>query len=170
MARNQTSSSAAPASIPEGFRRLGSVANAGWFNMKKVGNTLHGVLEGMYERNDTLNPKGKSKFFQVKLLADCEVRMGRGEDAAIVQAKAGEYVNLNYGPKTRDLESLTAQMMQGAQFQIMGIVAGDKIKLTGGRSMHNFDVGIKMTKAPQAPDEDIPDLDGSDGDDDAATA
>lgn len=159
--RNQASSSA-PASIPEGFRRLGSVANAGWFNMKKVGNTLHGSLEGMYERNDTLNPNGKSKFFQVKLLAECEVRMGTGESASLDVAKVGQYVNLNWGPKTRDLEALIPEMFKGAAFELYGVVAGDKIKLTGGRSMHNFDVGTKMTRAPQALDEEIPDLGGGD--------
>ena len=66
MASTSQKQSATPATTvrpPEGFRRVGSVANAGWFNMKKVGNVLHGVLEGMYQRKDELNPKGESKFF-----------------------------------------------------------------------------------------------------------
>jgi hypothetical protein len=152
---------------PEGFRRVGSVANAGWFNMKKVGNTVQGVLEGMFQRKDELNPKGQSKFFQIRLLADCEVRLGRGEDAQITMAKAGEYVNLNYGPKTKDLEQLIGQILQGAEFEIYGTVAGDKIKLTGGRTMHNFEVFTKMTVAPKALD-DEPDFDGSTDATDAA--
>jgi len=152
---------------PEGFRRVGSVANAGWFNMKKVGNILQGVLEGMYQRKDEQNPKGQSKFFQIRLSADCEVRMGRGEEAQITMAKAGEYVNLNYGPKTKDLEDYIPQIMQGATFEIYGVVAGDKIKLTGGRTMHNFEVFTNMTVAPKAKD-DEPDFDGSTDATDAA--
>jgi hypothetical protein len=136
---------------PEGFRRVGSVANAGWFNMKKV----------------EQNPKGQSKFFQIRLSADCEVRMGRGEEAQITMAKAGEYVNLNHGPKTKDLEAYLPQIMQGATFEIYGVVAGDKIKLTGGRTMHNFEVFTNMTVAPKAKD-DEPDFDGSTDATDAA--
>ena len=55
---------------PEGFRRVGSVANAPWFNLKK-GNTLLGVLENVYERPDERvktkdGTPGKSKFFQIR--------------------------------------------------------------------------------------------------------
>jgi hypothetical protein len=146
---------------PEGFRRVGSVANAGWFNMKKIGNTIKGVLEGMYQRKDELNPKGISKFFQIRLLEDCEVRMGKGEETQIVVAKAGEYVNLNYGPKTKDLEQLVPQILQGAEFQIYGVVAGDKLKLSGGRTMHNFEVFTSMTVAPKAGSDDVTDFEGS---------
>ena len=163
MASSSSKQSATPATTvraPEGFRRVGSVANAGWFNMKKVGNTLQGVLEGMFQRKDDLNPKKVSNFFQIRLTADCEVRMGRGEEAQIAVAKAGEYANLNYGPKTKDLEQLIGQILQGAEFEVYGIVAGDKIKLTGGRTMHNFEVFTKMTVAPKALD-DEPDFDGS---------
>jgi len=162
MASSSSKQSATPVTVraPEGFRRVGSVANAGWFNMKKVGNTIQGVLEGMYQRKDDLNPKKVSNFFQIKLSADCEVRMGRGEEAQIAIAKAGEYANLNYGPKTKDLEQLIGQILQGAEFEIYGTVAGDKIKLTGGRTMHNFEVFTKMTVAPKALD-DEPDFDGS---------
>jgi hypothetical protein len=167
MASKNTAPSQVVARAPEGFRRVGSVANAGWFNMKKVGNVLHGVLQGMYQRKDDLNPKGESKFFQVQLLADCEVRMGKGEEAALVMAKVGEFVNLNYGPKTKDLESYVTQIMQGATFEVYAVVAGDKIKLTGGRTMHNLDVATKMTLAPKAPD-DEPDFDGA-SDDSAAS-
>jgi len=146
-------------SLPEGFRRLGSVANAGWFNMKKIGNTLSGSLEGMFERNDSMNPKGKSKFFQIKLVGPCEVRMGKGEDASVVSAQAGDFVNLNYGPKTKMLEDFVAKLEQGAAYDVYGIVCGEKIKLSGGRSMHNFDLGVKLVRAPR-PTDDEPDFDG----------
>lgn len=158
--KNTSTPSQTTVRAPEGFRRVGSVANAGWFNMKKVGNTIQGKLEGMYQRKDELNPKKVSNFFQIQLSADCEVRLGRGEEAQVVVAKAGEFANLNYGPKTKDLESLIPQILQGAEFEIYGTVAGDKIKLTGGRTMHNFEVFTKMTVAPKALD-DEPDFDGS---------
>jgi len=143
---------------PEGFRRLGSVANAGWFDMKTIGNTLKGVLEGMYERKDDLNPKKVSNFFQVRIGTDCQVRMGRAEDAQIVTAKAGDYVNLNHGPKTKDLEKLIADINLGAVYEVFGVVAGEKIKLTGGRTMHNFEVFTKMTRAPQSIEDSEPDF------------
>ena len=168
MAKNHSTASSPVVSAPEGFRRLGSVANAGWFDMKTIGNTLAGALEGMYERKDDLNPKKVSNFFQVRITAPCQVRMGRAEDAQIVEAKAGDYVNLNYGPKTKDLEKLIADISLGATYEVFGVVAGEKIKLTGGRTMHNFEVFTKMTRAPQALDDSEPDFSGSS--DDAANA
>jgi hypothetical protein len=147
------------ARAPEGFRRLGSVANAGWFNMKKIGNTVRGTLAGMYERKDDLNPAKKSNFFQIQLTEECEVRMGRGEEASLSTAKPGDYVNLNYGPKTKDLVQCLPQLLQGAEFEVWGSVLGEKIKLQGGRLMHNFDLFTKMTKAPEIVDE--PDFDNA---------
>lgn len=164
MASKSTSTTASSSSTivraPEGFRRVGSVANAGWFNMKKVGNTLLGTFQGMFSRKDELNPKKVSNFFQIQLTEECEVRMGRGEDAEITMAAPGDFVNLNYGPKTKDLEALVPKLMEGAEFDVYGVVAGDKIKLTGGRTMHNFEVFTKMTQAPTVSGDD-PDF-GSD--------
>jgi hypothetical protein len=172
MARNSQQERTVPSTpvvaAPEGFRRLGSVANAGWFDMKTIGNTLKGVLEGMYERKDDLNPKKVSNFFQVRITTDCQVRMGRGEDADIVTAKSGDYVNLNYGPKTKDLEKLIADISLGAVYEVFGVVAGEKIKLTGGRTMHNFEVFTKMTRAPQSIEDSEPDF--TEPTDDSATA
>ena len=148
-------------SAPEGFQRIGSVANAGWFNMKKVGNTIQGFLEGMYKRPDLLSPKGESEFFQIKLIADCEVRMGHGHDADIVTAHAGDYVNLNDGPKTKDLRSLLADIRQGARYQVHGTVAGEKIPLNGGKTMHNFELFTMMVKPPTAAEDMEPDFSGA---------
>jgi hypothetical protein len=142
---------------PEGFRRVGSVANAGWFNMKKVGNIVSGVLENMFERPDDKAPSKKSKFFQI--------RMGRGEETTVVMAKPGDTVNLNYGPKTKELENLISDIVQGAEYAVYGVVAGDKIKLTGGRSMHNIEMFTRCTRRPVVSDE--PDFGGGDDADDA---
>ena len=151
---------------PEGFRRLGSVANAGWFNMKKIGNLLQGSREGMFERKDDLRPEKKSNFFQIKITSPCEVRIGTGEAARLVEAKVGDYVNVNYGPRTKLLEPLIPLLAQGAEFAVWGTVRSDKIKLGGGRSMHNFDLFTKPTKAPMASDDNEPDFD--DGAEEAA--
>jgi hypothetical protein len=150
---------------PVGFRQLGCVSNAGWFNMMKTGNILHGSLEGMFERKDDLRLEKVSNFFQIKISQPCEVRLGTGEAARLVEAKAGDTINLNYGPRMKLLEPLIPLLAQGAEFEVWGTVLGDKIKLPGGRSMANFELFCKPTKAPV--DDDEP---GFDDDGDKATA
>ena len=149
---------------PEGFRRVGSVANAPWFNLKK-GNVLLGILENVYERPDERvktkdGSPGKSKFFQVKLLEPCECRSGRGEDAKMVRAEAGAVVNLNYGPKTKGLEDLVPSILAGAEYQVW-VLCGDKFKISGGRTMWDLDVNQKLIKAEPALAEE-PDFEGAD--------
>ena len=162
MASKNTSVAHVQVSMPEGFRHVGSVANAGWFNMKKVGNVIQGMFEGMYKRKDNINSEGESQFFQIKLTAgNCEVRMGKGEDAVLAIANEGDVVNLNYGPKTKELEDLLPSVEKGAEYEIYGIVAGDKIKLTGGKTMHNFEMGKKLIKEATSPAAEQPDFDGS---------
>jgi hypothetical protein len=169
MASKNTVAVPAPVRAPEGFRHVGSVANAGWFNMKKVGNTIQGSFEGMFSRKDELNPAKVSKFFQIKLTAgESEVRMGKGEESSIAVAREGDVVNLNYGPKTKELEALLPAIEKGAEYEIYGTVAGDKIKLSGGRTMHNFELFKKMTAEATAIGDDEPDFDGSA--DEAATS
>ena len=146
---------------PEGFRRLGCVANAGWFNMRKAGNVLQGTLEGMYDRKDDLRPEKKSSFFQIKLMQPCEVRMGTGEEARLVEAKEGDYVNLNYGQHTNLLEPFIPLIARGAEFGVWGKVLGEKIKLPGGRARHDFELFAKPIKAPFSDDDEPTFLDGS---------
>jgi hypothetical protein len=105
---------------PVGFRRMGCVSNAGWFVMKKIGNVLHGTLEGMYEHRDDLRPEGRINFFQIKLMQPCEVRMGTGEAARVVEAKVGDIVNVHCGPKTKLLEPLIPLLARGAEFEVWG--------------------------------------------------
>ena len=155
---------------PEGFRRVGSVANAPWFNLKK-GNVLLGVLENVYERPDERvkskdGTPGKSKFFQLKLLEACEARSGRGEDAKMVRAEAGAVVNLNYGPKTKALEDLVPSILSGAEYQVW-VQVGDKFKISGARTMWDMDVHAKQTKAEPVLADDEPDF-GGDADEAAA--
>ncbi len=150
---------------PEGFRRVGSVANAPWFNLVK-GNVLFGVLENVYERPDERAQGGTSKFFQLKLLQSCQARLGRGEDAKIVTAEIGTVVNLNYGPKTKELEKLVQEIKQGAEYQVWA-ACGEKFKISKGRTMWDIDVQVQMTKAPRDLSNEQPDFEG---DDEAAAA
>jgi hypothetical protein len=155
MARNQGNQSQAADQVqfeaPEGFQRSGSANAVGWFHMGKVGNTLHGELLGMFERKDKLRAEtGVSNFFQVKVARECEVRADRGDDAQMVMAKAGDVVNVNYGPKTKPWETLISDIKRGASYEVLGCILGGKVKLDGGRTMHNFDVYQKMVRAPQA--------------------
>ena len=151
MAREKSQSAAqAPVQfeVPAGFQRSGSANAVGWFDMATLGNTLSGVLIGMFERKDKLRESGTSNFFQVTVDRPCQVRADRGEDAAMVQANAGDVVNVNYGPKTKNWEPLIADIQRGAEYSVFGVIAGSKVKLDGGRTMHNFDVYQKMTRPP----------------------
>lgn len=151
MARNQSQASAqAPVQfeVPEGFQRSGSANAVGWFDMSTVGNTLSGELLGMFERKDKLRETGSSNFFQVKIDRPCQVRIDRGEEATVVTANAGDVVNVNYGPKTRSWEPLISDIKHGAQVAVFGVIAGGKVKLDGGRTMHNFDVFHQIKRPP----------------------
>jgi len=148
---------------PAGFQRSGSAAAVGWFNMGKVGNVLSGMLTGMYTRKDGLREEGSSKFFQVQLDRECEVRAERGEEAKFITAKPGEYVNVNYGPKTKPWEDFVQQIMNGgAEYKVFGTIVGAKIKIGTGRQMHNFDVYHQLVTPPKESDADQPFVAGAD--------
>jgi hypothetical protein len=157
----------APMTLRAGMKRLGSVSNAPWWNIKN-GAKLYGEFENMYERPDERSKTGKSKFFQIKLLEDTEVRFGRGKDAKIGTCKAGEVVNLNYGPKTKDLEALVDPTIHGATFNVEVLCNGDKQDIGKGQTMWPLVVGSEMKRAPSVSD--TPDFDGSDDEDEAGAA
>jgi hypothetical protein len=133
---------------PEGWRRLGAAIGVGWFNVKKTGNILQGTLEGMFERKDSLSLTGKAKFFQIQLSSDCEVRTDRSEMNTLVTAHVGDIVNLNYGPKTKELELFIDDMKRGAVIEVRIEVMGDPIRLSGGRTMDNLECSVNMVKPP----------------------
>ena len=162
-----TNGSAAPMVLRAGMKRLGSVANAPWWNIEK-GAKLFGTLEGMFQRPDERAKGGKSKFFQITALEDTKARFGRGKEAKVQSVKAGTVVNVNYGPKTRDLEPLIDHLLRGARFNVEIICKDDKMDIGKGQTMWPLEVGSVMTQAPQLADE--PDFDGSEGDDDDAPA
>lgn len=146
---------------PEGFQRSGSANAVGWFHMGKVGNTLRGTLIGMFKRPDQLRESKESDFFQVLISQPCEVRAERGEDAKLIQANAGDVVNVNYGPKTKPWATLIGDIKRGAEYEVLGCIVGNKVKLNGGKNMHNFDVYQKMVRAPSAEVESDLDFEGS---------
>jgi hypothetical protein len=115
----------------------------------------------MYQRKDKLRQEGTSNFFQVQIVVPCEVRVDRGEDASMQEAPAGSIVNVNYGPKTRGWENLVGDIKRGAVYEVYGVIAGAKVKLDGGRTMHNFDVFEKCTRAPEESAESDVDFQGS---------
>ena len=152
---------------PEGLARVGSVANAPWWNLKK-GNVLSGMLENMYERPDERSKSGKSKFFQIMLKAPAECRYGRGKQGVVKMAKAGDVVNLNYGPKTKELEKFIPDIIKGAQFEVWAHVEDEKFDIGKGQTMWPIDVRAGMTKAPSVMDE--PDFEGVEDEADEASA
>ena len=143
---------------PEGFRRVGSVVAAPWFNMKP-GNSLTGILDNCYERDDNRSKTGKSKFFQFVLMSPAEVRQGWGEDVMMVQAPAGTVVSVNHTPKTKILESYIPDLVRGAEYQVW-IGCGKKVHLKNGNDMWDLDVRVNQTKSVKA-DLEEPDFDGA---------
>lgn len=150
---------------PANMARVGSVANAPWWNIKN-GAVIEGELENMYDRPDERSKSGRSKFFQVKLSADTEARLGRGEKATLITAKAGTVVNLNYGPKTKDLEKFIDPIIRGAKYDIWIHCDGGKMDIGRGQTMWPLDVHATQTRPPTVSDD--PDFDGTDDENESA--
>jgi hypothetical protein len=87
-------------------------------------------------------------YYQIELTAPCKVRIGRGEDAEVQEAQAGEVVNLNENHKTACLKELEVpEIIAGAVYDVW-VKFEDKIKIGGGKTMWNIDVQSKQLKAP----------------------
>lgn len=147
---------------PDGMARVGSVANAPWFNLRN-GNLLYGKLINIYDRPDERAKSGRSKFFQVEVMeykdpktgevVPCEARTGRGKNADLVEVLAGSVVNLNYGPKTKDLEKFIPEILQGAGYNVWILVDGDKFDIGKGQTMWPIDCRAIRTRSPLVQDE-----------------
>ena len=163
MAQKQNGLAAGPmVDLPEGFQRSGSAAAVGWFDMKTIGNVLSGELTGMYTRKDGMRAEGTSEFFQVKIDRSCQVRAERGEDAKIVTANPGDFVNVNFGPKTKPWADFIPSIQNGAKYAVFGVISGEKKKIGGGKFMHDFNTGHKQLVAPREQDSGIDEVfDGS---------
>lgn len=175
MAKNrQTQTQQVDAAVPEGFVLSGSRNAVGWFNQSKIGNSCRGFLIGMFTRPDplknTADKLGESDFFQVELTEPCEVRADTGASAHMIEAKAGDVVNVNFGPKTKPWKDLVAKIDQGASYEVFARVIGDKVKIAGGaKKMHNIITASKLVTAAQATGLDS-DVDAGDGIDELAGA
>jgi hypothetical protein len=172
MARNGSTNSSSGTTSPnvqppEGFQRSGTAIATGWFNMGLIGNELSGQLLGLYSRKDKLRTEGTSQFFQVQIDKECQVRIERGEDAKMAVAKPGEIVNVNFGPKTKPWADLIPDIRRGAEYAVYGKIAGSKLKLDGGRTMHAFDTFQRMVRPPTENGADV-DFDGGDSGDEGA--
>lgn len=158
---------------PADFQRSGSANAVGWWDQSTAGNVLTGKLVGMFQRKDVLRQEqgGNSKFFQVEISQPCQVRVDRGTEAHMEQAEPGTpdkptVVNVNYGPKTRPWEDFLSDIRRGAEFLVWANPMGRKIKITGGRTMHDIDVRHKMVTPPT----DVPEFAGDDDGSDEAAA
>ncbi len=144
---------------PSGMARIGSVANAPWWNLKE-GNLLKGKLLNIYQRPDERSKTGKSKFFQVEISEPTEGMQGRGDKRKAVTVPAGSVVNLNYGPKTKDLENFIPEILRGAEVTIWCYIDGPKFDIGKGQTMWPIDVRGTITTPSQ--NEDQPDFEGGD--------
>lgn len=134
-------------SPPAGFRRQSSVSDAPWVSLE-AGNVCYGKLINRYPMNGQDPPR---HYYQVELKAPCKVRQGRGDDAEVVEAKAGDVVNLNENHKTMCLcDVVIPEIVAGAEFEIWAKIE-NKISLKGSRTMWNIDVQTKQLRAPTAP-------------------
>jgi hypothetical protein len=150
--------------VPSKYHRLGSVANAPYFNLVQ-GNSFEGKLLGVFER---VNERAKSdtkqsptvKFFQIELLTAAEVKEGKGEEATVKQAEPGTIINLNCSTKTADLLPCAEEIKHGAEYNVF-VHCGKKMKLANQNTMWDITVGIEQVKAPTA-SASAPDFDDSD--------
>ena len=147
---------------PAGMQRSGSANAVGWWVQSKQGNVLSGKLVGMFKRKDQLRQEGSSKFFQVEIDQPTTVRVERGTEAHEEEAKPGDIVNVNYGPKTAPWADFQSDLKRGAEYVVWARAAGRKIKITAGRTMHDIDARHKMVTPPA----DVPEF----ADDDPAEA
>jgi hypothetical protein len=138
---------------PEGFARIGAVADVPYFLLEE-GNVVHGKLLGCYQREDKRSMTGVTKFYQVELLAPCRVREGRGEDVEVRQGEVGEIVNLNFNPKTKELEPLCKEILAGAAYEVFAPCLG-KMSLANGNTMWNFDVSVNQLRKARVEEPDF---------------
>lgn len=157
-------SQSATSQAPAGYVRVGSVADAPWFVLEE-GNILNGKLLGLFDREDKRSKTGRSKFFQVELLAACKVRAGRGEDAKVFIARIGTVANLNYTPLTKCLEEFSRNILTGGEYNVYA-PCGPKKDLANGNTMWLIDTHVQVVRGPTPLADQEPDF----GDEAAAAA
>lgn len=156
---------ARPAGAPAGYRRRSSVSDASWVATQQ-GNICNGKILGRHAMQQT----PVRYYYQIELLRPCKVRVGRGEDAEIEEAPAGEVVNLNETYQIGVLKEIEIpEILAGAEYNVW-VEFKNKIKVAGGaRTMWNVDVSSVQTKAPTREVRPLP-KDEAEGDEAAAEA
>jgi hypothetical protein len=161
MARGKnTQAEAQVVRAPADFRDLGSVTAECWFNLEP-GNVMQGTLLGMYEMKDdrSSKPGAMKNFFQICVSEPgARGRYGKGEDVVVSEIPVGAVVNLNYGVKTKVLETLLPSIQNNAKHAVW-IHCGEKIKVGKGQTMWVITCKSKMLRAPTAaPEPDFTDV------------
>lgn len=138
---------ASEVSAPAGFRRVNSVTDAPW--VKGVeGNVVHGKLINRYMMQGQVLDGSSGAYYQIELLKPCKVTKGKGDDAEVIEAAAGDVVNLGETKQIASLKDIVVpEVNAGAEYELW-INFKNKIKISGGRTMWNTEVHSKRLKAP----------------------
>jgi hypothetical protein len=98
-------------------------------------------------------------FFQIQVTEPgAKGRYGKGEEAEVNEIPVGSIVNLNYGVKTKVLETLLPSIQNNAKHAVW-VHCGDKIKVGKGQTMWVITCKSKMLRAPTAaPEADFSDV------------
>jgi hypothetical protein len=128
---------------PRGFQRVAALDDCPWFEIA-VGNVCHGHVECIAE----LSTEPPRLYYQVRLHKGCKVRVGKGDEAKVVDAKEGDIINLGETHKTKVLRDKVAARVQAGGDYDVWVSAKNKRKIEGGRTLWLMDVQVKENKAP----------------------
>lgn len=136
---------------PTGFKRLAPLSDAPWFQ-PQAGNTCVGKYLGRF----VMNTDPPRAYHQVELSEPCQVRVGKKDEAKIVEAKKGDIINVGESYKIAILkENVTPECLAGAEYQVF-IQTVKKIQVRGGRTMWDIDVQANCIKPATRPVRDLP--------------
>ncbi len=151
MAKDKSSKSTDGAAMdkgaPAGFRRVNSVTDAPWVKGQED-NVVFGKLINRYGMQGQTLPGSSNHYYQIELLEPCLVTKGKGDDAEVVEAAAGDIVNLGENKQIASLKDVVIpEINAGAEYQVW-LKFKNKIKISGGRTMWNIEVHSKSLRAP----------------------
>lgn len=132
---------------PAGYKRLTAFADAPWF-LNQAGNTANGKLLGRY----IMKTDPPRAYYQIEIFDECTVRVGKGQDAKIIQAVKGDIVNVGESYQVAALkDKVVPEFNAGGEFNLF-VQSVKKVSVgTSGRSMWAMEIGHQCTKAPTQP-------------------
>jgi hypothetical protein len=163
-ARNAGGDEASEKNAPAGFRRVNSVSDAPWVKTQE-GNVVYGNLINRYSMQGQQLPGSSNHYYQVELLESCMVTKGKGDDAEVIEAAAGDIVNLGETKQIASLKDVVIPEINAGGAHQVWVKFKNKIKISGGRTMWNTEIHSKPTRAPSRPVVALPpetDAEGSD--------